>query len=254
MTYTSKKESYVACGLVTNVGLGDSLMLKITLENNILTLALDRASAANALNVEIYEALHGALVKASTQEDVKVLVITGEGARAFCSGADLKEFADANPVVAAQQRLNLLMRCFLDLIDFPKPVIAAVQAPAVGAGLMLAALCDEVLIADHTWVSLPEVKFDMPTPIGATIVAARSSRAICHRLVQLGERLSAAQCVEAGLVDRSVPLADLPALCVQRANALAQIPPFGFGVNKKWMNREVRQQLIAAAEVAEAAH
>ena len=229
-------------------------MLKITLENTILTLALDRASAANALNVEIYEAMHGALVKASTQDDVKVLVITGEGARAFCSGADLKEFADLSPSVASHQRLNLLMRCFLELIDFPKPVIAAVQAPAVGAGLMLAALCDEVLMADHTWVSLPEVKFDMPTPIGAAIVSARASRSICHRLVQLGERLSAAQCVEAGLVDQTVPLADLPALCVQRASALAQIPPFGFSVNKKWMNRDVRQQLVAAAEVAEAAH
>jgi enoyl-CoA hydratase/carnithine racemase len=119
---------------------------------------------------------------------------------------------------------------------------------------MLAALCDEVLIADHTWVSLPEVKFDMPTPIGAVIVSARSNRAICHRLVQLGERLSATQCVEAGLVDQAVSLVDLSALCMQRAGALAQIPPFGFSVNKKWMNRDVRQQLVAAAEVAEAAH
>ena len=234
--------------------LGDPRMLKITLENTVLTLAFDRVSAANALNVDIYEAMHGALVKASTQDEVKVLVITGEGARAFCSGADLKEFSDLSPAVAAHQRLNLLMRCFLELIDFPKPVIAAVQAPAVGAGLMLAALCDEVLIADHTWVSLPEVKFDMPTPIGAVIVAARSSRSICHRLVQLGERLSAAQCVAAGLVDQAVPLADLSALSAQRASALAQIPSFGFSVNKKWMNRDVRQQLIAASEVAEAAH
>ncbi len=167
-------------------------MLKIHLDNTVLTLSLDRASAANALNAEIYEAMHQALVKAATQEDVKVVVITGEGARAFCSGADLKEFSDLKPVAAAHQRLNLLMRCFLELIDFPKPVIAAVQAPAVGAGLMLAALCDEVLIADHTWVSLPEVKFDMPTPIGAAIVLARSNRSVCHRLVQLGDRLNGA--------------------------------------------------------------
>lgn len=229
-------------------------MLKITLENTVLTLAFDRVSAANALNVEIYEALHAALAKAAKQDDVKVVVITGEGTRAFCSGADLKEFSDLAPAVAANQRLNLLMRCFLELIDFPKPVIAAVQAPAVGAGLMLAALCDEVLIADHTWVSLPEVKFDMPTPIGAAIVCARASRSVCHRLVQLGERLSASECAAAGLVDQSVPLADLSALCIQRANALSQIPSFGFSVNKKWMNRDVRQQLVIAAEVAEAAH
>jgi enoyl-CoA hydratase/carnithine racemase len=107
-------------------------MLKINLDNTVLTLSLDRASAANALNAEIYEAMHEALLKAATQENVKVLVITGEGARAFCSGADLKEFSDLKPVAAAHQRLNLLMRCFLELIDFPKPVIAAVQAPAVG--------------------------------------------------------------------------------------------------------------------------
>ena len=229
-------------------------MLKINLDNTVLTLSIDRASAANALNAEIYEAMHQALVKAATQEDVKVVVITGEGARAFCSGADLKEFSDLKPVEAAHQRLHLLMRCFLELIDFAKPVIAMVQAPAVGAGLMLAALCDEVLIADHTWVSLPEVKFDMPTPIGAVIVSARSNRSVCHRLVQLGDRLNAGQCVSAGLVDQAVPLADLPALCAQRASVLAQIPSYGFAINKKWMNREIRQQLLAAAEVAEAAH
>jgi enoyl-CoA hydratase/carnithine racemase len=229
-------------------------MLKINLENNVLTLSLDRASAANALNVDIYTGMHQALEKAVAQDDVKVVVITGEGARAFCSGADLKEFSDLNPVAAAHQRLNLLMRCFLQLIDFPKPVVAVVQAPAVGAGLMLAALCDEILMADHTWVSLPEVKFDMPTPIGAAIVSARSNRSVCHRLVQLGDRLNAAQCVEAGLVDHAVPLAELPALCAQRASVLAQIPSYGFAVNKKWMNRYIRQQLLAAAEVAEAAH
>jgi enoyl-CoA hydratase/carnithine racemase len=229
-------------------------MLTIHQDNTVLTLSLDRASAANALNAEIYEAMHQAFVKAAAQDDVRVVVITGEGARAFCSGADLKEFSDLKPVAAAHQRLHLLMRCFLELIDFPKPVIAAVQAPAVGAGLMLAALCDEVLIADHTWVSLPEVKFDMPTPIGAAIMLARSNRSVCHRLVQLGDRLSAAQCVSAGLVDQAVPLAELPALCAQRASVLAQIPSYGFAVNKKWMNRDIRQQLIAAAEVAEAAH
>jgi len=229
-------------------------MLKITLENAVLTLSFDRVSAANALNVDIYEAMHQALEKAATQDDVKVVVISGEGARAFCSGADLKEFSDLDPVVAAHQRLSLLMRCFLQLIDFSKPVIAAVQAPAVGAGLMLAALCDEVLIADHTWVSLPEVKFNMPTPIGAVIVSARSNRSVCHRLVQLGDRLTASQCFEAGLVDHSVPLADLAALCAQRASVLAQIPSYGFAVNKNWMNRDIRQQLITAAEVAEAAH
>lgn len=229
-------------------------MLKINLDNTILTLSLDRATAANALNAEIYETMHQALAKASAQEDVKVVVITGEGTRAFCSGADLKEFSDLKPVDAAHQRLSLLMRCFLELIDFPKPVIAAVQAPAVGAGLMLAALCDEVLIADHTWVSLPEVKFDMPTPIGAAIVLARANRSVCHRLVQLGDRLGAAQCVSSGLVDQAVPLTELSALCAERASALAQIPSYGFAINKQWMNREIRQQLIAAAEVAEAAH
>ena len=50
----------------------------------------------------------------------------------------------------------------------------------MGAGLMLAALCDEILIADHTWVSLPEVKFDMPTPIGAAIVPSQASVTLLH--------------------------------------------------------------------------
>lgn len=229
-------------------------MLNSSLTHGVLTLTIQRSLAANALNLAVYEAMHEALARAAQQDEVKAVIMTGEGTRAFCSGADLKETTDLPADQASQRRLNLLVRCFLELLDFPKPVIAAVQAPAVGAGLMLAAICDEVLMADHAWVSLPEVKFDMPTPIGAAVVAARANRSVCYKLVQLGERVSALECLQSGLAERLAPAQDLAQLCLQRAQLLAAIPAYAYAINKQWMNREVRTALVAAAQVAAEAH
>ncbi|CAN1524978.1 CaiD Enoyl-CoA hydratase/carnithine racemase [Burkholderiaceae bacterium] len=229
-------------------------MLNNVLINGVLTLTINRALAANALNLAVYEAMHEALTRAASQDEVKVLVITGVGTRAFCSGVDLKEVTELSASQASQHRLELLLRCFLELLDFSKPVIAVVQAPAVGAGLMLAAICDEVLMADHAWVSLPEVKLDMPTPIGAALISARANRSLCHKLVQLGERVSALECLQSGLAERIVPAVGLSELCLQRAQVLAEIPAYGYAVNKKWMNRDVRTTLLEAGQVAAEAH
>jgi enoyl-CoA hydratase/carnithine racemase len=229
-------------------------MLNNVLINGVLTLTINRALAANALNPAVYEAMHEALTRAATQDEVKVLAITGEGTRAFCSGVDLKEVTELSASQASQHRLELLLRCFLELLDFSKPVIAVVQAPAVGAGLMLAAICDEVLMADHAWVSLPEVKLDLPTPIGAALISARANRSLCHKLVQLGERVSALECLQSGLAERIVPAEGLSELCLQRAQVLAKIPAYGYAVNKKWMNRDVRTTLLEAGQVAAEAH
>jgi enoyl-CoA hydratase/carnithine racemase len=115
---------------------------------------------------------------------------------------------------------------------------------------MLAALCDEIVMVEQTWVSLPEVLFDMPTPIGAAIISPRVSRRMTHRLVQLGERVGAAECLSEGLVSLVAPSELLLDVTRARAKALAAIPYHAYALNKQWINQHTREELARASLLA----
>lgn len=225
-------------------------MILSTHEDGVLWLSFNRTTAANALNLELYDALHAAMQGAIADPAVKCIVLTGEGKKAFCAGADLKAFSALGREQAELRHLDLLERCFDDLLNCGKPVVACVQAAAVGAGLMLAALCDEIVMAEQTWVSLPEVLFDMPTPIGAAIISPRVSRRMTHRLVQLGERVGAAECLSEGLVSLVAPSEQLLDVTRARAKALAAIPCHAYALNKQWMTQHTREELARASLLA----
>src|SRR3546814_14180960 len=97
-------------------------------------LTLARPAAANALNQATCGALVNALQQAAQESAIGAVVLGAMGDRAFCAGADLKEFAELPKAEAAQRRRALLMDILYALLDFPKPLLACVQAPAVGAG------------------------------------------------------------------------------------------------------------------------
>jgi enoyl-CoA hydratase/carnithine racemase len=103
-------------------------------EEGVLWLSLNRTTAANSLNLELYDALHAAMRQSAADTEVKCIVLTGEGSKAFCAGADLKAFADLGREHAELRHLALLERCFEDVLSCGKPVVACVQAAAVGGG------------------------------------------------------------------------------------------------------------------------
>jgi enoyl-CoA hydratase/carnithine racemase len=124
----------------------------------------------------------------------------------------------------------------------------------VGGGLMLAAACDEIVAVESAWVSLPEIKIGMPTPIGAAVLAPRASRGMLQRLVQRGERFTAPQCLAAGLVDAVVAVDGLDQAVSCCASELAAIEASAFATNKNWLNREVRANLLLANAAENSAH
>ena len=117
-------------------------------------------------------------------------------------------------------------------IDFRKPLVAAVQAQALGAGLMLAALADEVIAAEGAKLGMPEMKHGMPSPIGIAILAPRMGRRAAERLVQLGEPLGAAEAARAGLVDQVVAFEEVLKKAKEKAKTLGALSPRAFGINK----------------------
>lgn len=225
-------------------------MLRVERAGTVLVLALDRPGAANALD----SALHGALVAelgaAGADAGVTAAVLAADGERTFSAGADVKEFGELDAADAARRRRELLLRTLLAVLDFAKPLVAAVQAQALGAGCMLALVADEVIAAESARFGFPEVRLGMPSPMGAAVIAARGGRAAAQRLVQTGEPLDAPGAMELGLVDQVIAPARVRERAIERATALGALAAAAYAGNKKWMNGELRSALLRAAAEA----
>lgn len=220
-------------------------------DGELLVLTLNRPEKANAINEEVNDALVAQLERAGGDEGVRGVVLCASGTKCFSAGADLKEFSELERAAAARKRRALLVRTLNAFLDFPKPLVAAVQAQALGAGAMLALLADEVIAADTAQIGMPEIKHGMPSPIGMVLVAARGGRAAAQRLVQGGESIDARHAHALRLVDEVVEMDRLRTRAMERARALASRSGSAFRFNKEFFNRELRAALQAAAAEAE---
>jgi len=223
-------------------------MIEQSLSQSILTLTLARGNAVNALNEATYDALHLALTRAQTDDQVRSVVIAASGQKAFCAGADLKEYAGLPLEDVEHKQMKFLLRCLVDLIEFPKPVVAAVHAPAIGAGMMLACACDEIVMAKSAWMSLPEAQINIPAPIAAVIVGRRTGWSAMQALLQRAERFDAQRCLHHGLADDVVDREDVLGAAQRRLDVYGPIAPRVYAINKRWLNQDLRAQLEAASQ------
>jgi enoyl-CoA hydratase/carnithine racemase len=221
--------------------------------DGVLWLVLNRPAAANALNEALQDALVHGLEGAAEDGGVRAVVLAASGERIFSAGADLKEFAELGESAMKRRRRAILRRTLLAFIDFPKPMVAAIQGKALGAGCFLAWLADEVLASTEAELGLPEIRHDMPSPVGVAMALARSGRGAAHRLAQTGEPLSAAQARELGLVDLVCEKGRLTGEAQLRAAALGRHAGHAYTVNKRWLNAGLRVALDEAFADAERA-
>ncbi|MGQ0509105.1 MAG: enoyl-CoA hydratase/isomerase family protein [Betaproteobacteria bacterium] len=208
----------------------------------ILVLTLNRPEKANAMN----EAMHEALVQ-GLASGAKAVVIAGAGTKVYSAGADLKEFSELDRGVAAKRRRELLRRTLNAVLDFPGPLVAAVQGKALGAGAMLALLADDLVMADTAEIGLPEIRHGIPTPVGYAIVAARSGMAVARRMVQDGEPAGP------GLADFVCPADAVQATALERAGKLAAMPADAYRINKNFIHAPLKAALAAAFAEADKA-
>ncbi len=220
-------------------------------EGPVLVLTLNRPAKANAMNQALHDEFVQKLDSAKNDAGVRAVVLAAAGDRVFSAGADLKEFAELEHGKGSRKRRALLMRTLNAALDFPKPLLAAVQGKALGAGCMLALLADEVIMADTAEFGMPEIKHNIPTPIGIVILAARGGMSIARRMVQDGAPVDAKQAFAAGLADVLVDSSALKLKSMERATAFAALFGSSFEANKRFMNGGLRNALQAAAAEAD---
>jgi enoyl-CoA hydratase/carnithine racemase len=184
---------------------------------------LEREARMNALDDALVAALEAALADAAADPELRALVITGAGERAFCAGADLKQRSGMSD---AQVRgfLDALRRVFDGIDRFPRPVIAAINGLALGGGLELALACDFRVVAQHAQLGLSEVSLAVLPGAGGTQRLPRLiGEARAKEVILLGERIDAARALEWGLVHRIAD--DALGAALTLAERFAQLAP-----------------------------
>ncbi|MEQ6434551.1 enoyl-CoA hydratase [Comamonas sp. w2-DMI] len=197
-------------------------------EGAVLVLSNNNVAARNALSPEFYAAVTAALRDAAADPAVGAIVLTGEGGH-FCAGGDLRQLARRRelPVQERRAKLEGLHDLIRSVRDCPKPVIAAVEGAAAGAGLSLALACDMLVAAKNAVFSVAYVKVGLTPDGGATAFLAEFvSRQLLTELCLTGERISGERLHALGPVNRLAEpgqaLADAVALAGQIAGGPGQ--------------------------------
>ena len=209
--------------------------IRVRFSDGIATIALDRPESLNALNSRMRRELLTAFRAAADDDTVRAVLLTGEG-RGFCSGADLRDMSgDRDFWAVLTMEYNPLVRAIRDL---PKPVVAAVNGVAAGAGVSLALACDLVYAADNARFVQAFVKIGLVPDSGLTRTLVRAlGRHRAAALIFGGEPLSAVEGREAGLVNVVVPGSDLMVAAHEAAARLASGPTTAIGFAKRLINR-----------------
>jgi enoyl-CoA hydratase/carnithine racemase len=188
------------------------------------TLQLNDAGKLNIIGSAAIADLCDALQRLSAQAALRVLVLRGNGERAFIGGADIGEMAGLTPATAATFITRLAGLCEA-VAQVPVPVIARIQGWCLGGGLEVALACDLRLCDDSAMFGMPEVKVGIPSVIHAALLPRLLGQARADWLLLCCENIDAARAEAWGLVHERCATGQLDALVQQRAAALAALPP-----------------------------
>jgi enoyl-CoA hydratase/carnithine racemase len=204
--------------------------LDVAVAGGVATLTLNRPGKRNALSIELRRALAGALASAAADTEVRCTVITGAGS-AFCAGMDTAQFGgDAANRAALLESTDAMSSA---LLDHAKPLVAAVNGPAVGGGFVLALLCDLRLASSSARFGFPELERGIPASYGAARAAL--PRAVAADLCLTGRVVGAEEALGLGIVSA---VGDLDALVADRADRIAALPARGVDTVKQWMRED----------------
>ena len=185
-------------------------------------LRLNRPEKLNALSSEMFEALGSELSHLENDQDLRAVILTGAGQRAFCAGTDIKELRAEDASTLSERGQQLCAR----IENFPVPVIAAINGVAAGGGLELALACHLRLSSANATFSLPETKLGLIPGYGGTQRLARElgvGRAL--EMMLTGRTLVSEEALKFGLVNRIVSPGLLLSETTSLANEIAQLSP-----------------------------
>lgn len=206
--------------------------IEVGTERGVATVTLNRPDRYNALGSLIVEELTGALEGIEGSGEIRVLVLTGAGDKAFCSGVDLKERAEMD----ADERWshNRALNAFAERLSrLQIPTIAALNGLAFGGGLEISLACDFRIAAEDATFALPEVGIGIVPGAGGTQRLPRLvGPAKAKEMILTGRRVNAEAALEMGLIGKVVPAGSLPEKAKELAGEIAANSPLALAYAK----------------------
>jgi enoyl-CoA hydratase len=213
--------------------------LLLDIKDGIAILKINRPKALNALNSETLDELKHAGDTLSANKDVWVVVITGEGDKAFIAGADILEMKDMNAIegMVFSQRGH---EAFAAFENMNKPVIASVNGFALGGGFEVALACDIIYASDKAKVGFPETTLGIFPGFGGTQRAAKlCGLAKAKELIFTGRMIGAQEAYEMGLINKIVPHDELWKEVMALAEKIRSNGPISMGLAKECINKSL---------------
>ena len=226
--------------------------LRFAIEGGIATITLNRPERMNAFTSEMIDAWAVALAECRTNDAVSVVIVTGAG-KAFCSGGDIGEMRKRRDRTPLQRKIELeghVHKIPLALEALDKPVIAAINGAATGAGLDLALMADLRIAAESARLGETYVRVGLvPGAGGAWFLPRLVGTAKALELFWTGDVIDAREAERIGLVNRVVPDAELMTMARALAEKIAGAPPLSVRLIKRAVREGVRSDLRTALDL-----
>lgn len=221
---------------------GESVLTEI--KNNVLVITINRPDKLNALNKATIEELHDALVEAENQKEIRAVIITGSGNKAFVAGADIAEFANFSVEQGKQLSSTGHFKIFNFIENYSKPVIAAVNGFALGGGLELALACHIRIASDNAKMGLPEVSLGVIPGYGGTQRLAQIiGKGKAFEMIVTADMMNAQDAYKWGLVNYVTTSEELLNKCLDITSKISSKSPTAIKTAIKVINAGYNNKL-----------
>jgi enoyl-CoA hydratase len=198
----------------------------------VVRVSINNAARLNCLGQAQIAAFIEAVTALADDPAIRVLIVTGEGDRAFMGGANLHELSALDPP-RAREFLTLIHRMCKVLRDLPVPVIARVNGFCLGAGLEVMAACDMHIASENAVFGMPEVKIGLPSVVEAALLPQLIGWGRTRLLLYTGDNIDARTALAWGLVEKVVPAADLDAALDRWVGSIVESGPTAIRLQKE---------------------
>jgi enoyl-CoA hydratase len=215
----------------------------------VLLVRINRPDQRNAMNGPVMAGIGRAILDAESDPEIRAVVLTGTGDKAFCAGMDLKAFASGNMGGPDDPEAMAAFGAFTSGgatggdSACSKPVIAAAQATALAGGLELVLACDLAVVSEDAKLGIPEVKRGLFAAGGGMYLARRIPLAKALEMAMTGEPITPAEALQLGLINAVVPAAEVVDKALALAAKIAENGPLGVQASKKLVRAAAFQPL-----------
>jgi len=209
---------------------------------------INNASRLNSMNTALMDEFVAKLSQLAANADLRALILTGAGDKAFIGGADIREMSALANAEDSRRFITRLHKCCEAIRAIPVPTIARINGITLGAGLEIAASCDVRIAVESAVFGMPEVRLGIPSVIEAALLPMLVGWGRTRQIVLLGEKFSAQDALSWGLVERLVSVGELDKSVGQWLDQLLSCPPGAIRLQKQLIRSWEDMPLRAAIE------